>query len=83
MAKRQRRSRSGKSIESIRAQGRYEAACEAERIAARLQVRLGPERWSEILAGWEQKPNTFGLPEEQRDYLIKVATDQGVSLAGI
>lgn len=83
MAKRQRRSRSGKSIESIRAQGRYEAACEAERIAARLQVRLGPEQWQGIVEEWERKSNVVGLPDEQRNFLIEIAGRYSVSLAGI
>ena len=83
MTKKRRRSRSGKSLASRKAQGCYEAACETQRIAARLQVRLGPDQWDEILTGWEQRPNTIGLPEEQRDYLIEAARGRGVSLAGI
>ena len=83
MATRQRRSRSGKSLRAIKAEGTFLAACEAERIAARLQVQLGQEKWGGILAEWEQRPRTVGLPEEHRDFLIGIAGQYNVSLAGI
>jgi len=83
MTKKRRRSRSGKSLASLKAQGCYGATCEAERIAARLQVWLTHEQWEGIVTEWEQKPNATGLPEEWRDFLIGAAGQHNVNLAGI
>lgn len=63
---------------------RYKAGIEAQAIEARLQVRLLPQVWDEIEATWAAMDNWDAyLPEQRRDYLIRVADQHNVSLAGV
>lgn len=73
-----------KQLQKARQIARYGASIEAQAIEARLQVQLNPRVWSEVEARWENLDDLDAhLPSQRRDYLIRVAGEHAISLAGI
>jgi hypothetical protein len=73
-----------KHLQRQRQIARYEASIEAEAIEARLQANLPSQVWDEVEAEWQTRDDQDAyLPQQRRDYLIQVATQHNVSLAGV
>jgi hypothetical protein len=73
-----------KYLQTQRRLDRYGASIEAQSIEARLRAQLPPRVWDEVEATWATMDDWEAyLPQQRRDYLIKVADQHDVSLAGI
>lgn len=73
-----------KHLHKQRQTARYEASLEAQAIEARLQAQLPIEIWDEVEAEWQtQDDRDAHLPQQRRDYPIRVATRFNVSLTGV
>jgi hypothetical protein len=73
-----------KHLHKQRQIARYEASLEAQAIEARLQAQLPTPAWDEVEAEWQARDDPDAcLPQQRRDYLVRVATRFDVSLAGV
>lgn len=71
-------------LQKARQIARYGASIEAAAIEARLQAQLPQAVWGEVEARWEEMDDVVAyLPEQRLSYLIRVAGEHEVSLAGI
>jgi hypothetical protein len=62
----------------------HQDGVEATGIEARLGVHLGDEQMAVIERRWREMPDTEAyLPSQRRDFLVDVAAQYGISLAGI